>query len=62
MEGIDYIETFALVAKLVTVRIVLVVVAAKGWNLHQMGVHNIFLHGELQEEVFMKLPPGFYTA
>jgi hypothetical protein len=58
-EGIDYEETFAHVACLVAMRILLAFSVAKGFKLYQMDVKSAFLNGFLEEEVYVKQPPGF---
>ena len=60
-EGLDYIDTFSPIAKMVSVKAVLAMVAMKGWFLSQIYVNNAFLHGDLHEEVCTSLPLGFHN-
>jgi hypothetical protein len=57
--GIDYEETFALVARLTSVRSLLAVAAVHHWPLFQMDLKNAFLNGDLLEEVYMQPLPGY---
>ena len=58
-EGIDYEETFAPVARLEAIRILLAFSVAKGFKLYQMDVKSAFLNGVIEEEVYVRQPPGF---
>ncbi|GKB02295.1 retrovirus-related pol polyprotein from transposon RE1 [Tanacetum coccineum] len=57
--GLDYSHTFSPIVKASTVRIVLSLVVLHRWRLHQLDVKNAFLHGHLNEIVYMEQPPGF---
>ncbi|PHT44950.1 hypothetical protein CQW23_14108 [Capsicum baccatum] len=59
-EGLDYSDTFSPVAKMVTVRSVVAVAMIKHWPVIQMDIHNTFMCGDLIEDVYMTLLPGFY--
>ncbi|GAA0166540.1 transmembrane signal receptor [Lithospermum erythrorhizon] len=58
IEGVDYFESFSPMAKTVTMRIILALAITKQWQLHQMDINNAFLHGYLNDEIYMKAPEG----
>jgi hypothetical protein len=59
VESLDFEETFTLVARLEVIRIRLAFTASKGFKLYQMDVKSVFLNGVIQEEVYLRQPPGF---
>nr|GEV55556.1 ribonuclease H-like domain, reverse transcriptase, RNA-dependent DNA polymerase [Tanacetum cinerariifolium] len=58
-QGIDFDEVFASVARIKTVRLILVLAAYHGWQVHHLDVKSAFLHGDLKEEVYVTQPEGF---
>ena len=58
-EGVGYLETFSPVVKLTTVKLLLSLAAIYNFSLHQLDISNAFLNGDLHEEIYMKLPPGY---
>ena len=58
-EGVDYTDIFSPVVKLTTIRFVLGIVAAKNLHLEQLDVKTAFLHGDLEEDIYMHQPQGF---
>jgi hypothetical protein len=59
VEDQDFTKTFAPVARLEAIRILLAFAASKGFKLYQMDVKSVFLNSVIQEEVFVKQPPSF---
>jgi hypothetical protein len=59
VEGLDFGETFAPVARLEAIRILLAFAASKGFKLYQMDVKSAFLNGVIQEGVYVRQPPRF---
>ena len=59
--GSDYGDTFSPVAKIAYVCLLLSMATMCSWPLYQLDIKNVFLHGDLAEEVYMEQPPGFVT-
>ena len=59
VEGVDYEETFAPVARYTSIRSIISIAEEMGWKIHQMDVKTAFLNGFIQEEVYIEQPQGF---
>lgn len=62
VEGVDYDETFAPVARLEAIRLFLAFASFKGINFFQMDVKSVFLNGNLSEDVYVEQPDGFVLS
>ncbi|KAL0458803.1 UNVERIFIED_CONTAM: Retrovirus-related Pol polyprotein from transposon RE2 [Sesamum latifolium] len=59
VEGVDYINRFSPIAKVVTARTFLVIGSSYNWPIHQIDINNVFLHGYLDEDIYMLAPDGY---
>ena len=59
VEGEDFDESFALVARLESIRILMLIACTMNFKLYQMDVKCVFINGYLNEEVFVEQPKGF---
>lgn len=62
IEGLDYSYIFSPVAKLTTFILVIALSSFHNWHLHQLDINNVFLHGELHEDVYVIVPHGIRTS
>ena len=61
VEFLDYMETFSTVCRPETYRIAFVLTISNGWLILQYDVKNAFVHADIDEEIYVQLPTGFYN-
>ena len=59
VHGLDYNETFALVARMDSIRLFLAIATSNRWEVHHMDVKSVFLHGDMEEEIYMRHLEGY---
>jgi hypothetical protein len=57
--GVDYFDTFAPTANMITIRTVLTMAAQQDWEIHQIDIKSAYLYASIQEEIYMRAPPGY---
>ena len=55
----DYYDALSSVAKMTSIQLFIFLASTHGWDLHKTNIKNVFLHGDLKEEVYMEQPPRF---
>jgi hypothetical protein len=62
VKGLDFYETYAPIARLESIQILLTYAISHGFKLYQMDVKSSFLNGPIKEEVYVEQPPGFENS
>ena len=58
-EGLDYFDTYSLVTRISSIRMLIAIAVIHNLEIHQMDVKTAFLNGDLDEEIYMEQPEGF---
>ena len=58
-EGLDYFDTYSLVTRITSIRMLIALAAVHDLKIHQMDVKTTFLNGELEDEIYIEQPEGF---